>query len=150
MNSDNNLWNLKKPGNDDWRGTLRYDHRGHAVFDTLLMGCRAAIKQLYTYQITLKLQSLNEIFNRWAPAYDTLGSLPGRPNNDPNEYAKFVGRLIGIAPDSQFLIFKDNGQILDHQMLMSLLRAMAQYEGNDMNLVTDDLLEKGICLYYGK
>ncbi|MEM6532524.1 MAG: hypothetical protein AAF654_07865 [Myxococcota bacterium] len=37
----------------------------------------------------MPLRTLNEIFNVYAPASDTLGSLPGRPNKA--RYENFAG-----------------------------------------------------------
>jgi hypothetical protein len=144
---NNNYWNVKKPGNGWWRGAIGYDSRGHAIFGDPALGVRAVLRVLRTYQMKLRLESLDEIFGRYAPAVDTLGSLPNAPRNEPNRYAAFVAARLNVTPNEKVIFFSPSGRIDDAERTKKLLRAMAEYENGAGFEVPEDVLDRGMKMY---
>lgn len=122
---NNNPLNVK---GTEWRGQVGTDNRGHAVFSSQAWGARAAIVLLRTYWTKYELRTVAAILSRWAPATDTVGSIPGAPPNSPREYAEFVHQRTGIAPTEPLRLFDDQWRIDDGEQLAALLSAMAAYE----------------------
>jgi hypothetical protein len=112
-----------------WKGQTAQDSRGHAVFADPAYGVRAAIVLLRTYWFTHRLRTIAAILSRWAPASDTVGSLPGAQANSPREYSLFVSRRMGGFPATKSLsLFKPDRRLDDVNQLKGLVEAMTTYE----------------------
>lgn len=125
-----NLLNVKGSG---WKYSLGTDSRGHQKFSSYAKGLRAGIITLRSYWTRHKKRSITEILSRWAPAFDTIGSLPGAPKNSPREYSLFVAGRMDWDPNAELNTFNDDGSIKNAEQLYQLVRAMAAYE-NESNL----------------
>ena len=101
---NNNYLNVKN-GKDPWQDAggrpSRTDGRGHAVFTDPAYGVRAGIILLRSYFFKHNLRTIAEILSRWAPATDTVGSLPNAPRNSPLEYSTFVSGRTADATASR-------------------------------------------------
>lgn len=127
-----NLLNVKQ-GSDPWRWSTGKDGRGHAIFPTFPKGLRAGIHLLRVYWERHRLHTIADILRRWAPATDTIGSLPGAPPNSPKAYSEFVARRMGVEPMTPLRLFRSDGAPDDRDQLFALVAAMAAYE-NDADL----------------
>jgi len=126
-----NLLNVKGTG---WLYSEGRDSRGHNLFPTYAKGLRAGIITLRTYWTKHQKRSIAAILSRWAPASDTIGSLPGAPPNSPVDYSRFVAqRMGGISATTTLSLFHDDGRVRDADQLFALVSAMAAYE-NDARL----------------
>ncbi len=125
-----NPLNVKAPSQPYWKGQVARDCRGHAVFDDVAFGTRAAIITLRTYWITHNLRTVAKIISRWAPSTDTIGSIAGAARNDPGDYARYVARKAKIQPTTALALFSESGSIEDVAMLYELISAMAKYENH--------------------
>jgi hypothetical protein len=122
MNKNNNPLNIKQPDAQVWKGSVGVDDRGHAIFEDPAMGIRAAMRSCQRW-FDGGGRTLAALMAHWAPADDTVGSVPWAALNDVDAYARFVaGRLCG-AVDS---VFTDPAD--DPLPWAGLLRAMARYE----------------------
>jgi len=72
-----NPLNVKAPSQPYWKGQVDRDSRGHAVFDDVAFGTRAAIITLRTYWITHNLRTVAKIISRWAPPKTIPEIMPG-------------------------------------------------------------------------
>lgn len=140
----NNWWCVKSPGNDRWLGQVGQDDRGHAQFRHPVFSCRAACRILARY-FERGARTLQDVFQRYAPESDTVGSLPGQAANNPHAYAKFVAQKCGISPFEPAALFDGDGHVEDAAMLRNALRAMAWYESNVE--ASCDVIGAGIALY---
>lgn len=122
---NNNFLNVK---GSRWRGQVSVDDRGHAVFNHPREGLRAAIITLRTYWTKHKLKTIGQILSRWAPTYDTIGSLPGSPPNSPYKYSIFVQSRTGFHPNENLKLFTPGGDVNDAEQIYKVLSAMAEYE----------------------
>lgn len=133
---NNNYLNVKN-GASPWLDangqSAGTDDKGHAVFKDPAYGVRAGILLLRTYFRKHKLQTIAGILARWAPATDTIGSLPGAPPNSPKEYSEFVSGRMGIGPNAQLGLFDDEGDIEELGQLKDLFFAMAAFEIGKVN-----------------
>ena len=120
-----NYLNVKGSG---WKGQIGSDSRGHAIFSASEYGIRAGIVLLRTYWFSHGLRTIAGILSRWAPASDTVGSLPGAPQNSPKAYSEFVARRMGVAPTAKLNLFKADRTLADVKQLKALFEAMAAYE----------------------
>ena len=128
---NNNYLNLKNgavPWMDAGEKDAKTDANGHAIFADPAYGVRAGILLLRTYFFTHNLRTIAEILTRWAPASDTLGSLPGAPHNSPRDYSIFVGKRMGISYNQKLDLFKEDKSIGNIAQLRELFFAMAAYE----------------------
>ncbi|HVF67195.1 MAG TPA: peptidoglycan DD-metalloendopeptidase family protein [Pyrinomonadaceae bacterium] len=117
------------------------DSRGHAVFTDPAYGIRAGILQLRAYFFKHNLRTIAEILSRWAPASDTIGSLPGAPKNSPAEYSAFVAKRMGIGFNQKLDIFKEDKSVGNISRLRDLFYAMSAYEiGNDFKVPDDEFV----------
>lgn len=115
------------------------DSRGHAIFTDPAYGVRAGILLLRTYFFTHNLRTIAEILARWAPADDTVGSLPGAPPNSPREYSETVARRMGISYNQRLDIFNADKSIGNVAQLRDLFFAMAAVEiGDDFKTPVKD------------
>lgn len=62
-----NPLNIKKGGKTDWKGTQGYDSFGHAIFDTIENGTRAALIDLKG-KIARGVNTIEKIVSIWAEA----------------------------------------------------------------------------------
>jgi|SRR5215467_4833978 len=85
-----NYLNVKNNPADPWQGSIGTDPHGHTVFSAPEYGLRAAVMTMRSYWFKYALNTVAEILSRWAPANDTIGSIPGAPKNSPKEYTGFV------------------------------------------------------------
>lgn len=129
-----------------WKGQVDKDSRGHAIFQGVEYGWRAAVSLLRTYHKKYGLTTIRGIISRWAPATDTIGSIPGAPQNSPSAYAKFVARHMGIQADDDLHLFDSSGRVEDHEALVALCEAMSIYENGHSFRVSLPELEAGIRL----
>lgn len=131
---NNNYLNLKQPGPDRWRDAdgkdSGIDSKGHAVFKDPAWGVRAGIIQLRSYFFNKEhpRRTVAGILARWAPANDTIGSLPGGPPNSPPQYTAFVSKRMGVGPNQTLETFQPNGSLGNLAQLRDLFFAMAAYE----------------------
>lgn len=125
-----NLLNVKGTG---WRYSEGSDSRGHNIFPSYAKGLRAGIKLLSIYWTKHKKKTIADILSRWAPATDTIGSLPGAPPNSPRDYSLFVASRMDHRPTAPLSTFNDDGSVNDVEQLFHLVSAMAAYE-NDAGL----------------
>lgn len=147
----NRNWLNIKRGNSDWRGMIGVDARGHAIFEAPEWSIRAGIRLLRTYRKS-GLDTVASILARWAPATDTLGSIPGMPANTPAAYARFVSQRMGVAATEKLGLFQADGVRLSargEDLLPRMLMAMAIYElGHAATRDMDHrVIERGIALY---
>lgn len=133
---NNNYLNVKN-GTSPWLDangkSAGTDSRGHAVFQDPAYGVRAGILLLRTYFLKHKLRTIAAILSRWAPASDTVGSLPGGPPNSPEEYSRFVSDRMGVGPNEQLRLFDGEGHIEELGQLKDLFFAMAACEIGKVN-----------------
>ncbi|MCW5892929.1 MAG: peptidoglycan DD-metalloendopeptidase family protein [bacterium] len=146
---NNNYLNVKN-GPDPWMDAhgkpSRTDARGHAVFADPAYGVRAGLRQLRTYFVKHRCRTVLAILSRWAPASDTIGSLPGNPHNNPSQYAVFVSNRMGIAIDQPLELFDEDGNVDDVGQLRRLFAAMAAYEIGGGFEVPEAELTAGLAL----
>jgi hypothetical protein len=122
-----NVLNVK---GDGWMYSLGRDDRGHNIFPTFEKGLRAGIITLRTYWVKHQKRSIAAILSRWAPASDTIGSLPGAPPNSPVAYSNFVAKRMHVSPVAQLRLFDEAGRVIDPIQLYDLVAAMAAYENH--------------------
>ena len=144
---NNSPWNMKGTG---WEGASGADERGHSRFDDAAYSARAAAYQLLLYYTgesraagRVPLRTLEEIFGTYAPESDTVGSLPGRPRNDPNAYAQWVATQMGIRPAADIRLVDGRGRIAP-AVAVPLLSAIARNEHVRYLALPDGLIEEGL------
>lgn len=138
---------VKTPSSGPWDGQTGKDNRGHAIFDDARWGIRAGCKILSRYYRERGARTLNDIFRIYAPASDTVGSIPGNPGNQPNKYAAYVAGRIGIGPDTPCGAMKADGTVGSRAMLEDMLIAMAYFES--LWKIDRDIVSDGIDLFIG-
>lgn len=121
-----NLLNVK--GCDQWKYSLGTDSKGHHIFPSFAKGLRAGLITLRSYYVKHELRTIYKILARWAPATDTIGSIPGAPANAPALYAKAVARRMGLKPTDQLMTFRPDGSIHSADQLYALVSGMVAYE----------------------
>lgn len=120
MNKNKNPLNIK--GADRWKGKLGNDSRGHVIFSDPAFGIRAAARTIQSKWINGK-RTIRAICRDWAPASDTIGSIPGNAPNDPDAYADFVAQRSGIPPN-----FPLPEPTTCPNTMLKILEAMALYD----------------------
>jgi murein DD-endopeptidase MepM/ murein hydrolase activator NlpD len=147
---NNNYLNLKN-GPSPWLDAdgkdSRTDERGHAVFRNPAYGVRAGLLQLRIYYFTHQLRTIAQILARWAPSSDTVGSLPGAPQNSPKEYSTFVAGRMGISFNQQLDLFDKDKTIANLAELRELFFAMAAVEIGGGFKVPSDVFAEGVELF---
>lgn len=147
----NNYWCIKSSG---WRGEVGQDDRNHAIFEGPEYGARAFFRVMRTYRFRHGLRSTYEIFNRYAPSDDCIGSLPRDPetglcpNNAINptyQYALSVAEALGVGVDDDINLFDDEERV-DRGVAHRLARAVLKFEVGKRHDVTDELLDEGLRL----
>ena len=152
---NNNPGNIKQVGDPEtgqgcWKGSRApwADRAGHAIFLAREWGLRAVIRQLARYAEAGD-RSLVAIMRRYSPASDTLGSLPGRPNNRPDATARAMAAEIGIAADVPLDLFDARGAVYAgrYERLAAVLRALAHAEDGRQPELPDSLIHHALYLY---
>lgn len=126
-----NLKNGASPWLDAGGLNSKTDARGHAIFTDSSFGIRAGIMQLRVYFLKHNRRTIAEILSRWAPASDTIGSLPGAPANSPLDYSTFVASRMGIGFNDKLDIFNEDKTIGNIARLRDLFLAMAEFENGN-------------------
>lgn len=95
-----NLFGIKQPPNTRWDGSTGANEQGTAIFLLPAMSARAYF--LNAENILRKTpMALDAFLATYAPTSDSIGSIPGNPPNDPDEYANFIGsRLLPLDLDT--------------------------------------------------
>lgn len=138
-----NYLNVKGSG---WKGQTGQDSRGHAIFPSPEYGIRAGIVLLRTYWFKYNLRTIAAILSRWAPASDTVGSLPGAPKNSPAEYSRFVSKRVGVGPTVPLNLFRPDRSLQNVKQLKAVVEAMAAYEIGGGFDVPDQEFERALFL----
>lgn len=119
----NNPFNIKrKYGGGKWQGEIGHDKQGHVHFSNIEYGIRAAAFTLRSYYKKHKINTLEDIINRFCG---------GNKN-----YVSFLSKRMKLKPNEKFNILN---------RMSELLRHMSKYEsGKELPkkyLVTLDVLE---------
>ncbi len=142
-----NVKNGSSPWLDAGDRNSETDSRGHAVFTDPAYGIRAGILLLRVYYFKHGLRTIAEILSRWAPATDTIGSLPDGPPNSPLDYSIFVAARMGIGYNEKLDLFnEDDKTIRNIARLRALFFAMAAYEIGGGFKVPEDEFNAGLEL----
>lgn len=137
MNANKNPLNIK--GRDHWLGKIANDSRGHCIFESPEYGIRAGMRTLQSKWINCK-RTIAAIISEWAPSSDTQGSMPGRPANDPDDYAGYVARRAGIGEHAAL-----PDPVGCDPVWGKIIAAMAHYEmGTDC---PPEVIERGMELW---
>ncbi len=144
----NNFWCLKRAG---WQGEVGHDSRDHTKFSESAYAARAFFKTMRTYRYLHGLKSTSEIFNRYAPQSDCIGSLPrnSRTGECPNGenpsalYARNVAAALGKGPDEDIELFVDRSTVR-WEVAKQLAKAVVAFELGREYSVTDALLRDGL------
>lgn len=123
-----NVKNGATPWLDAGGKDSKTDPKGHAVFSDAAWGVRAGILLLRSYFFKHNRRTIAEILSRWAPASDTIGSIPGAPRNSPANYSKFVAGRMRLSYNDKLEIFNEDRSIGNIGQLRDLFFAMAAYE----------------------
>lgn len=148
--NNKNWLNIKAITSENWKGQVGVDSRGHAIFRSPAYSIRAGLKTLRTYHDRRGLVTFEQVFERWAPSSDTIGSIPGNAPNDPNAYAKFVARYVNSVPMGKLGIFREDWSIGNEDRAYGILRAMCRYElgpGFYALPASDLVIKIGLYLY---
>jgi len=145
-----NYWCIKSA---DWNGEIGQDDRNHAIFSDAKFGARAFFRLMRNYRFRHGLKTTRQIFSRYAPFDDCIGSLPrdletGQCPNGPNptfEYAQSVAVSLGLGIDDDIELF-DGDEKIDRETGHALARAVVQFELGPNRNVTEGLLDEGIAL----
>jgi hypothetical protein len=138
-----NLLNIK---GDGWLYSTGRDSRGHNIFPSHAKGLRAGILNLRAYWTRHNKRSIAAILSRWAPASDTIGSLPGAPPNSPLAYSRFVEARVGIGATAPLSIFDNTGAVRDAEQLYRLVAAMAAYENHASLVLPRAIFDEALSL----
>lgn len=122
MNKANNPLNIKAEPGKTWNGATGVDEHGTVIFADPTDGIRAAARTFCAKWYHGKT-TLEQIISEWAPADDTIGSIPGNPPNSPTEYIQFVQGRSSMVPDQEI----GNPTMFPAQ-LFRILKAMARFE----------------------
>lgn len=148
-----NFWCIKTPGNVLWNGQVAEDSKKHAVFDNPEYSARAFFKLMWTYRYRYGLNTANQIFGRYAPVSDCIGSVARNPKtglcptgeNPTWVYARNVAEALDVDPEEPINLFIDR-QTVDREVAIVLARAMATFELGSGYTVTEALVDAGIKL----
>lgn len=148
-----NFWCLKTPGPVYWLGQTGQDARNHAIFAEAQYGARAFFRLMHTYRFRHGLTTSNEIFGRYAPASDCIGSVPRNPatgacprgENPTWIYARNIASALGLEPDDPIGLFISETEI-DRRVAVELARGVVAFELGRGFTVSDDLIDAGLLL----
>lgn len=102
---NNNPCNIKAV-RTPWKGQVGTDKHGHAVFDELAHGIRAAANVLINYYLRHGLDTLNGVVGRFC-------------TGNREQYVAYLSRRLGLRPNESFDVLA---------RLPELLQAMARFE----------------------
>lgn len=94
--ANNNPGNVKNKG---WQGQIGSDKFGHAIFSNYEYGLRAIAITLKNYQRKHGLKTLRAMMKRYC-------------ESNQIEYAKFIGKRIGVGIDEEFNVMEHMPEIL--------------------------------------
>lgn len=141
-----NLLNVKQNPKNPWKFSTGYDDRMHTIFPGYAKGLRAGIKLLSIYWTKHKKRTIADILSRWAPASDTIGSLPGAPPNSPKEYSLFVASRMDVSPNVTLDLFNNDGSVSDADQLYNLVAAMSAYENYSLLNLPREVFDDAVDL----
>ena len=120
---NNNPLNIEFRKGQHWRGQSVNQVDGRFVqFDTMVDGLRAAFVVLRNYFCLHRLNSLQQIINRWAPPIE----------NDTGRYLAFVSEQSGVSPGEPL-------RWTQRSRICAIVKAMAMMESGIV--ITDQDLE---------
>ena len=136
---NNNPLNVKvNPGVDTWEGQIGHDDLGHAIFSDPVFSVRACLITMANYQRRGK-HTLRQIFETYAPESD---------GNQPNRYAAFVGKRVGLDIDVQVKLFSDeDGRIWNKDFMKRFIAAMLEMEVFAGYQLSEETILSGIAYY---
>ncbi len=143
---NHNPGNVKQDPKNPWLGSTGMDERGHAIFSSEALGWRAFYRTLAAKWLAGK-RTLRHIVESWAPASDTIGSIPGSPPNDPERYARFVARETSLPHDARLDLFDERGYPLDDTAILDIARAMVKYEHGADAEWSESQMYLGLAMY---
>jgi hypothetical protein len=124
---NNNPANIRTSGAFTWSGQIGADSAGFAVFDSPVMGIRAATKLLITYANKYGLNTIEGVISRWAPPDE----------NNTASYIQSVESRTGI----------DRESFLTVENYPALLKAIFHHESGVMPY-TDLEIKQGVNAAY--
>ena len=149
----NNFWCVKGSDVDPWVGQAGLDKRKHAIFENSAYGARAFFIIMRTYHHKHGLRTSRQIFSRYAPADDCIGSLPriaatGKCPQGENPtllYARRVAKMLNVGIDDDIGLFDNDGRA-DFDVAIELAKGVVQFELGPRRLVTVELVRSGLNL----
>jgi len=123
----NNPFNIDK-SKSDWLGKIPSPDSRFEAFSSPLYGIRAGVKLLRTYFDKYGLNTINKIFDRYAPPHE----------NNTVEYKKFVAKHLGIGIDDKIDLKK---------AAFPLAKAIIRMEQGRV-IYPDDMIEEAIDLAF--
>lgn len=123
-----NPGNIRHSGSK-WQGMAeKQTDKNFVQFKSMDYGYRALAKLIITYKKKYKLNTVEAIINKWAPASD---------NNHTKNYIKFVANTLMVAPEQQI-------DVEDAGTLKAICAAISRVE-NGTDAVMKDV-EAGVKL----
>lgn len=123
---NNNPLNIEK-NNTAWQGKINGADARFATFVSPEYGIRAGAKILLNYQKLYNLDTIEKIFNRYAPPFE----------NNTNAYAEHMAKSLGIKTTDKISLTKSN--------LVPLITAMIKHE-NGVQPYDINTISKGVAL----
>ncbi|UWQ19223.1 hypothetical protein [Jannaschia sp. M317] len=148
-----NFWCIKKPGNVRWDGQIDEDSKNHAIFSDASFSARAFFRLMWTYRFKHNLKTADEIFGRYAPASDCIGSVgrdrrTGRCPRGENltwVYSRKVAQSLDLKPDEDIRLFTSQDTV-DRQVAIKFAQAIASFELGRGYSVSKGLVDSGVAL----
>ena len=129
-----NAGNIERSQQFEWHGEVRpdpknprYDDR-FCVFDDSVMGLRAMMKNLITYNQRRGVKTLREAIAKWAPSFE----------NNVDSYVNAVARHADISPD-------DEWDFTQRIFLVPVVRGMVLHENGQP---TAEQMDSGVHKYW--
>ena len=141
MNAARNPWNVKKPGSQLWEGQDATDKSGTAVFLDGDYGVRACARNLESYWLAGH-RTIRQIVTRATPPDDTIGSIPGAPQNETMAYARGLAEHLGLGLDDPILPPRQHPEFVAR-----FLHEVSFFEGSGFDHEWPTLL-RGVALWY--
>ncbi len=149
----NNYWCIKGSASNPWVGQIGLDDRKHTIFRTAAHGARAFFVVMRTYHSKYGLRTTREIFSRYAPATDCVGSLSRNPRtgkcpqgeNPTLLYARSVAKALGLGPNDDIELFDAAGRA-SFAVALALAKGVVQFELGPNRTVTQGLVRAGLKL----
>lgn len=104
----------------DWKGKIGVDETKHVIFDTLLNGSRA-LWRVIEQKLSHGHDTPKSFAKSYADSADTQGSIPGGKPNQPDKYAAYIAKKVGIVTDAN-IFFQD------FKKAILLWQAICEYE----------------------